>query len=149
METVRELETRVRDCINRPRVHHALYSNDSKGFFVVCSALDAIGDTVLAIDAYPGLQEAAGYGERYLRLYGLLQAFFIQQDAARHILETLGLAFTGWGDDLGYVREIRNSAGGHPTRREARPKWSIPQTHDPLAARPSVPGVRLIGSRRN
>jgi hypothetical protein len=131
--TVGELETRVRDCINRPRVHHALYSNDLKGFFVVCSALDAIGDTTLAIDAYRGLQEAAIYGERYLRLYGLLQAFFIQQDAAQHILETLDLTCTESKDDLFYVREIRNSAIGHPTRREGRPKKNIPQTSHAIA----------------
>jgi hypothetical protein len=133
MATVGELETRVRACINRPRVHHALYSNDLKGFFVVCSALDAIGDTTLAIDAYRGLQEAASHGERYLRLYGLLQAFFIQQDAAQHILEALDLTCAESKDDLLYVREIRNSAIGHPTRREARPKKNIPQTSHAIA----------------
>ena len=133
MATVGELETRVRDCINGPRVHHALYSKDLKGFFVVCSALDAIGDTTLAIEAYRGLQEAASYGERYLRLYGLLQAFFIQQDAAQHILETLDLTCTESKDDLFYVREIRNSAIGHPTRREGRPKKNIPQTSHAIA----------------
>ena len=122
------LETRVRECINRPRVHHALYSNNLNGFFVVRSALDAIGDTAMAIDAYRGLQETASYGERYLRLYGLLQAFFIQQDAAQHILETLGVTCTESNDDLLHVREIRNNAVGHPTRREARPKKNIAQT---------------------
>lgn len=76
MTTIGALETRIRDCINRPRVHHALYSNDLKGFFVICSALDAIGDTTLAIEAYRGMQEAASYGERYLRLYGLLQVLY-------------------------------------------------------------------------
>jgi hypothetical protein len=128
MATVGALETQVRDCINRPRVHHALYSNDLKGFLVVCSALDVIGDTTLAIDAYRGLQEAVSYGERYLRLYGLLQACFIQQDAAQHILETLDLTCTESKDDLLYVREIRNSAVGHPTRRDAHPKKNIAQT---------------------
>ncbi len=133
MATIGALEAQVRDCINRPRVHHALCSKDLKGFFVVCSALDAIGDTMLAIEAYRSLEEAASYGEQYLRLYGLLQAFFIQQDAAQHILETLELTCVGLKDDLLYVREIRNSAIGHPTRREARPKRNIPQTSHAIA----------------
>jgi hypothetical protein len=131
--TVRDLETKVRDSINRPRLHHALYSTDVKVFHVVCSALDVIGDTTMAIDAYRGLEESEYYSVSYLRLYGLLQALFIQQDAAEHIIDSLKINCAASRDDLLYVREIRNQAIAHPTKREARPKKSIPQSSHAIA----------------
>jgi hypothetical protein len=130
---VRDLETKVRDCINRPRLHHALYTNDLKAFNVICSALDVIGDTTMAIDAYARLEESGDYGVRYLRLYGLLQALFIQQDAAEHILESLDIGCDVPREELLYVREVRNKAIGHPTKRERRPKQKIPQSSHAIA----------------
>ncbi len=123
---VRDLETEVREYINEPRIHHGLYRNDLKAFNVVCSSLDVIGDTTMAIDSYGGLEEPGDFGVSYLMLYGLLQAFFIQQDAAEHILEALGITCAASRENLLYIREIRNMASGHPTKREGKPKKNIP-----------------------
>lgn len=124
---IRQLETRIRDFINHPRLQHLLLQ-DTPNWHVLCSALDVIGDTQLAIEAYKNLADCADDGFQYLILYGILQALFVQQDAARHVLEALEVQYPEADPDIIYVREIRNDATGHPTKREGSRKKNIPQT---------------------
>jgi hypothetical protein len=87
----------------------------------VCSSLDVIEDTTAAIDAYPPTwQDSArnDFGPKYLALYGLLQALFLQQDAVKHLCESLGVSFEPSDNPhLDRIREIRNDSIGHPTQR--------------------------------
>jgi hypothetical protein len=114
---VRDLETAIRDYVTDARFNYALYYGDRKTFHVVCSALDVIGDTTMAINAYVAMDDSGDYGVRYLQLYGLLQALIIQQDAVNHIIETLNLNLAA-DPDLANIRNIRNMATGHPNKRE-------------------------------
>lgn len=130
--TVSDLETRIRDFIIHPRLQHSLLRDKPK-WHVLTSALDVIGDTELAIAAYKMLPEPGDHGMRYLILYGILQVLFVQQDAARHVLESLDIPYPGDDPDITFVREIRNDATGHPTKRDAKPKRKIPQTSNYIA----------------
>lgn len=82
----------------------------------LCSSLDVIGDTELAIDAYLTRQLTRDAGEAYLIVYGILQVLFAQQDAVRHLYDSLSIEFS-LPDGILQIREIRNNAVGHPTKR--------------------------------
>lgn len=115
MKSISELEQEIRDFINSPRKRSDLIK-DSADWSKLCSSLDVIGDTELALDSYLQIDEPASFGEKYLNIYGVLQALFIQQDAVTHLSEALGLTYTV--DPLiTQIREIRNDSSGHPTKR--------------------------------
>lgn len=116
MQSIPELESRIRDFINSPRKQHSLLQ-DHADWNKLCSALDVVGDTELAIDAYlEKVKEPATHGELYLALYGILQVLFVQQDAVRHLVEALGLEYTP-DPLLKILRKARNDSIGHPTER--------------------------------
>jgi hypothetical protein len=80
------------------------------------AAVDTIEDTQLAIDAYEvGTDEQLKQGEEYLKVYGLFQTMFVQQDAIKHIAEGLKLPKVSIWDDseASAVRTIRNKYFGH------------------------------------
>jgi hypothetical protein len=113
---VREAERRLRDVVNAPPVQDRLLG-DSHRWRQLCSSMDAIGDTDLAVEAY--LSSPAGdreYGKLYLQAYGLLQVLFVQQDAVKHAAEAIGLPYSPPAS-LAAIRDVRNNAIGHPTKR--------------------------------
>jgi hypothetical protein len=84
----------------------------------LCSSLDVIGDSDLAISAYINSEFGTDDGEKYLRLYGVLQALFLQQDAVINLCESLGLPNNLTSHTkLKEIRDIRNDSIGHPTKR--------------------------------
>ncbi|MBM3475578.1 MAG: hypothetical protein FJX75_20120 [Armatimonadetes bacterium] len=81
--------------------------------------MDAIEDTEMAIEAYESRHCGTGKGALYVATYGLLQAMVVQQDAARHLLTALGEDVDLPSlPQLVKVRDIRNRAVGHPTKRD-------------------------------
>ena len=55
-------------------------------------------------------------GTKYMYVYGTLQALFVQQDAVKHLAESLQIPYT-CDPSLKEIREIRNDSVGHPTKR--------------------------------
>ncbi|MGC2698028.1 MAG: hypothetical protein WA738_19755, partial [Candidatus Angelobacter sp.] len=88
-----------------------------------CSSLDVIEDTQLAIDSYFSESVAASEGACYTKVYGILQVLYVQQDAVRHLFESLGCKFEN--PALRRVRDIRNRAVGHPTKMEKKKNLSF------------------------
>jgi len=109
---IADLERKIRDFINSPRRQSTLLSK-REGWNKLCSSLDLIGDTELAIAAYPSLCKTEGDGASYLIVYGILQTLLLQQDAAKHIAEVLDIKIK-LPKELQQIRMIRNSAAGHP-----------------------------------
>ena len=107
----------IRDFINKPRKQFNLLKNH-KFWSQLCSSLDVIEDSDLAIDAYINSEFGNDDGEKYLRLYGVLQALFLQQDAVTNMCESLGLPNNLTSHPkLKEIRDIRNDSIGHPTKR--------------------------------
>ena len=107
-------EQRVRDLINSPRRLHALFA-DRPRWHRICAALDALGDTQLAVDEYlAGHVKATSAGLVYLALYGILQVLIVQQDALKELADALKLNLD-LPETLRRVREARNASTGHPT----------------------------------
>lgn len=109
---VTELEQRIRDFINSARRQSVLLANTAD-WNKLCSSLDLVGDTQLAIQAYPALCKNKGDGASYLIVYGILQTLLLQQDAAKHIAAALNIKVK-LPKELNDIRIVRNSAAGHP-----------------------------------
>jgi hypothetical protein len=112
---LQDLQHQIRAFINNPRKQAGLL-RDSAEWNKLCSSLDIVGDTELAIDAYLTRQSGSDIGETYLIVYGILQVLFTQQDAVRHLCESLSIEFS-LPEAILRIREIRNNAVGHPTKR--------------------------------
>ena len=109
------LEDEIRDFINTGRNQVRLLPKRST-WNQICSSLDVIGDTTLSIADYISASFPTTPGLQYIYTYGLLQALFLQQDAIRHLAEAFELDHTP-SQRLLKIRELRNSAIGHPTKQ--------------------------------
>lgn len=110
--TISQLEERIREFINSGRKQSALLVDSSK-WNKLCSSLDLIGDTELAILSYPSLCSTQDNGASYLIIYGILQTLLLQQDATKNISDSLEIKVK-LPKPLEDIRIIRNSAAGHP-----------------------------------
>jgi hypothetical protein len=109
-----DLVVTIREIVNRRKVHASL-STDRQLFNQLCSAMDVIDDCEMAFDSYlrkKGLQVSTG--QRYLDVFGLLQALIVQQDALKHLAEAIKVPYKE-SRDLTAIRIIRNRAC-HPSR---------------------------------
>ncbi len=96
------------------RASFSLYIGNRQQWNRVCSALDVLGDTELAIDAYLGTPENAEPGALYLGVYGILQVLVAQQDALSTLATELGVPFK-LPTELAEIRQVRIGSIGHPT----------------------------------
>src|SRR5262249_49666 len=117
MDRVQIAGDRIRGIVNTPRRQHALMENRQR-WLQLCSAMDAIGDTQLAVHAYldEPTKEAESDGRSHRGASGILQVLYVKQDAGKTLATCLRLAFE-LPDELGHIREIRNDSIGHPTGR--------------------------------
>jgi len=96
---------------------------------ILTSSMDALEDTHYAVAAFvasasnPTLPERE-LGERYLRMYGVVQAFAIQQDSISNFYVALGMSRPDMSPLL-HIRDIRVAMAGHPTLQD-KPK-SLPR----------------------
>jgi hypothetical protein len=116
-----QLETQIRDFINSGR-RQSILLQDSSNWNKLCSALDVIGDTTLAILAYPNLcktVQVQDAGASYLIIYGILQTLQLQQDAAMKISNILGIEIK-LPKPLVDIKIIRHDTAGHPFLRKEK-----------------------------
>lgn len=106
----------IRGFINNPRIQFKLIMKIDS-WNMLCSSLDTIGDTELAIDAYIEKKDTDDDGGKYLTAYGILQVLFVQQESVKYLHKSLGIEYF---DDptLKNIREIRNDSVGHPIRTD-------------------------------
>jgi hypothetical protein len=122
---------RLRDSVENKRVYNTASTDN---WNTLCASMDALEDTHHAILAFvvaasklePKLQERE-LGERYLRTYGVMQAFVIQQDAAVNLHMSLGMPKPDL-KPLGHIRDFRVAAAGHPTLQD-RPRTLARRAH--------------------
>lgn len=128
---ITQLCSRVRDFINDPRRQSLLLRN-RPDWFQICTALDAVDDSQLGIDAFHSTPRTA-VGQGYLQLHGLMQCLFLQQDAITNLAKALDTP-EKWQDypRLVEIREIRNDVTGHPTRRDQDRSRPTPSFHTVL-----------------
>jgi hypothetical protein len=144
-EVMHEYTHKIRDFINEPRAQHALLKNLGL-WHQLCSCLDAIEDTELAIASYSTGEFTASDGALYLAVYGLLQALFLQQDAVFNMCESLEIP--NQLDEyprLRQIREIRNESIGHPTKKD-RPRGQRTSYHSISRITLDTEGFELLST---
>lgn len=120
-ENIYFLESKIRDYINIGRVQNKLIEN-KKNWNQICSSLDVLGDTTYAISSYIKDAFPNDDGLKYIYIYGVLQALFLQQDSLKHLTcALLSINEKDYkvndNDALEKIRNIRNEAIGHPTNK--------------------------------
>ena len=96
------------------------FSGDNDSVTTAQVALDTAEDATLAVSHYENEGIASDDdGEKYLRLYGFLQATFLQQDANKKLHELFVGGFTEPADISAWkqLRELRNLTVGHPIEK--------------------------------
>jgi hypothetical protein len=91
----------------------------------LCAAMDTIEDTDSAVDAYVDHDFPSDTGEKYLRIYGILQGLYVQQDALVELIDAIRPARSMRPKDvltdaLKGVRSARNQSVGHPAKSGSR-----------------------------
>jgi len=119
-KNIKALESEIRRYINNPRKQFQLLETPA-AWNKLTSSLDVIGDTELAIDAFLTIDWPKDDGTKYLFIYGIMQALFIQQDAVKNLSEALGIRYPPYSL-LQDIRQIRHDSIGHPTKRENKGK---------------------------
>jgi hypothetical protein len=108
----------LRDIVNAPRLQQVLMRSQPQ-WRKLCSAMDSVVDTGMAVRAYSSGDDTRDKGQLYLQTYGVLQALIVQQDATSDLCAALGSS-RAKGDfpGLASVRAVRVSAAGHPTKHQ-------------------------------
>jgi hypothetical protein len=111
--------------IDHPR-HHRSLRRDIGRWNQVLSSLQALKQTNLAVTAFQKHGAKLSEGERFLAIYGLLQALVLQQDALCHLAEALKTTPVRLNRHrrLEEIRNIRNWSVGHPTKADRGPALS-------------------------
>lgn len=121
METeIFELIQKIRGHINRTEKMASLLPDNSK-WLPLTSALDVLEDSSGAVNYYIESTFPENVNGKYLFIYGLIQALFLQMDAANSIQKALTgsiIDFEKDYPDAYRVREMRNDVVGHPTNRK-------------------------------
>lgn len=113
---INQLTESVRNHINTHRYQVALLE-DSDKWNQICSSLDVIGDSLLAIESYQDTEYPNEGGLKYIFTYGVLQALFILQDAVSHLSEAFEISYQA-SKVLLDIRNMRNASIGHPTKQD-------------------------------
>jgi len=122
MQRIADLEHQIREHLNfstEQREHLHAAKDD---WNILCVSLDTLGDSAQALMHYEHHGEARDDGEKYLRLYGMLQAIVLQQDAIRNISRVITGAEEKLAPDSGWMqlRDIRIMTSGHPMEKTSK-----------------------------
>ncbi len=108
---------KIREATEYPMLRETYFESSVDEYNKFCVALDTLEDSVLAIRDYCQAGFGGREGESYLRLYGLFQAVFLQQDSIRSLWQvSFEEEFPAPAINSAWkiIREIRNDATGHP-----------------------------------
>ena len=122
MRRISALEQKIRHYVNDPNLYDTHFKNDVDQWNALCVAMDTLGDSCLALGHYEASGIGDDYGEKYLKLYGLLQAVFLQQDSIRQLHRTFLENELQADPDSAWVgiRELRNLTVGHPIEKRIK-----------------------------
>lgn len=120
------MDYKIREIINRngEEFYNKYFRNHRDDWNMLCASMDTLGDTSLATQNFIEKELGQKIGEKYLKLYGLLQAVFLQQDAIKFLFEIIKknfdvkTAILGWDNysrkNWDSLRGYRNLSSGHP-----------------------------------
>lgn len=115
----------IREIINKNNFYDNYFKNHRDDWNILCISMDTIDDTESAIIFFQSDNfDNQDLGLKYLKLYGLLQAVFLQQDAIKFLYQTIKNHFDQQSNMLDFtrhkttdwkkLRDYRNLSVGHP-----------------------------------
>jgi hypothetical protein len=104
---------KIRSFINHSRRPPSLFPS-AADWNTLCSVLDVIRDTEFGLDAYSKWEAVSDVGQRYLLIYGVLQALLTQQDAVKKVCNVFQYPIS-FPPAVEKIRQIRSDSIGHPT----------------------------------
>lgn len=117
MNNMERLASSIRNCVNNSNLYDKCYKDNLDKWTVLCVSMDTLEDTCTALLHFESEGIGDDTGEKYLNLYGVLQAIFLQQYAIKYLYESLVQPFTELRTNLANwetLRELRNLSVGHP-----------------------------------
>jgi hypothetical protein len=115
MPTIDDLTNWIRNYGHDAR-HLSRFIADRFVWHQLWTAMEIINDAESAMEAHLEHDFPTDTGERYLRIYGVMQALFLQQDALVDLIKAIHPAKEIFPNDvLKDIREVRNASTGHPT----------------------------------
>jgi hypothetical protein len=122
LPTLRRHSSSIEDLLEKTREHYAradlsdYFNGDDDLLATAHVGLDTAEDAMLALAHYEKEGIGSDDGEKYLRLYGFLQAIFLQQDAIKKLQQLFVGDFSEPPDTSAWrrLRELRNLTVGHP-----------------------------------
>ena len=120
MRRISALEQQIRNYVNGTNLYERYFKSRLDEWYALCVAMDTIGDTCLSLEYYEASGIGDEYGEKYLKLYGLLQAIFLQQDSIREIYRIFLRSELQPNSDSAWIRirDLRNLTVGHPIEKK-------------------------------
>ena len=94
MNNILSLASKIRDYVNTSNLYDKCYKNNLDKWKMLCVSMDTLEDTCEALLHFESEGIGDNTGEKYLNLYGILQAVFLQQDAIKYLCESLSQPFT-------------------------------------------------------
>lgn len=114
MSLTYSLVQQIREKVNEHEVKEHFLAQGRR-FSLLCSMMDTLEDTEEAVKEYAEkIAVEVGIGEKYIRLHGLLQAIYVQQNSFRQLCKLFNYTLIDFTDDK--LREARNNMVAHPER---------------------------------
>jgi hypothetical protein len=96
-------------------------TREKRDWAILCAFLDVLEDTAAALQEYEARGLGEGWGERCLRLYGVLNAIYLQQGALVEVYRILGLPLDkdgAPGSAYADLRIVRSDVASHAIARQ-------------------------------
>ena len=101
--------------VDEARLFDNYFQHNLDEWSTYCFCKNTIEDTSSALLNYEKKGLGKDYDEKYLRLYGMLQAVFLQQDAIEQLYNLfIRSKLSNKGSNWTKTRDIRNMSVGHP-----------------------------------
>jgi len=118
MEKLSLLAERIRELTYKWNSHmYELYFKARPDeWSALCVAMDTLDDTCLALEDFESQGLSDRENEKYLRLYGTLQAVFLQQESIRHLHKVFTESDVPMREGSAWkeIRDLRNLTVSHP-----------------------------------
>ena len=120
MRRISTLEHKIRGYVNNANLFDRYFDDrPDDEWKALCVSMNILGDTCLALEYYEASGIGDDYGEKYLKLYGVLQAIILQQDSICQIYRIFLGSVLQPGSDPAWkrIRNLRNLTVRHPVEK--------------------------------
>ncbi len=119
MKRNKVLISEIRNYVNEKNLYESFFKSRIDEWNKICVSMDTFEDSCLALSYYENSSSGLNEGEKYLRLYGMLQAIILQQDAISTLYKIFlnNTLMKKKNSSWLVIRNLRNLTVGHPIEK--------------------------------